>query len=87
MTSWCAFAGADEHQASNQELQELAREEGRSIEESLQAVVSAFLERRKYLEAIDVGLADARAGCVLDGDRADAWLASWGTDHEPDPPT
>lgn len=72
--------------ASNDELQELAKSEGRSIEELLQAAVSAFLARRKYLAAIDEGLADAKAGRVIDGDRVDAWLASWGTENELDPP-
>jgi predicted transcriptional regulator len=73
--------------ASNQALQELAQREGRSVDELLQTAVSAFLERRKYLAAIDEGLADAKAGRVIDGDRVDAWLESWGTDNELDPPT
>jgi predicted transcriptional regulator len=37
-------------------------------------------------QAVLHGLADVKAEHVVDGDKVDAWLASWGTDHESDEP-
>jgi prevent-host-death family protein len=42
--------------------------------------------RQHELEAIAVGLADARAGRFVDHRKVKAWLGSWGTDSELDPP-
>jgi len=36
--------------------------------------------------AIEEGLADVRAGHVVDGDDVLRWLESWGTDQELPPP-
>jgi putative addiction module CopG family antidote len=37
---------------------------------------------RDTLEALE----DVKAGRLIDGERVDAWLASWGTEHELEPP-
>jgi predicted transcriptional regulator len=36
--------------------------------------------------ALEEGLADVRAGRVVDGDQVMRWLESWGTEHELPPP-
>ncbi len=69
------------------ELEELAKSEGRSASDIARDALRAYVERQRYLAAIDRGRADVAAGRVVDGDRVDAWLASWGTDNELDPPT
>jgi len=50
---------------------------------------AAFEEIRaqqRDLEAIAFGLADARAGRLVDHRKVKAWLQSWGTDDELEPP-
>lgn len=69
------------------ELEALARESGKPASELAAEAVRALIARRQYLKAIDEGLDDAKAGRLVDGDRVDAWLESWGTDNELDPPT
>ncbi len=36
--------------------------------------------------AVEEGLADAKAGRLVDGESVMRWLESWGTDHELPPP-
>jgi predicted transcriptional regulator len=36
--------------------------------------------------AVEEGLADLRAGRVMEGDQVMRWLESWGTEHELPPP-
>jgi predicted transcriptional regulator len=36
--------------------------------------------------AVEEGLADAKAGRLVDGESVMSWLASWGTDNELPPP-
>jgi predicted transcriptional regulator len=36
--------------------------------------------------AVEEGLADVRAGRVMDGEPVLRWLESWGTEHELPPP-
>jgi predicted transcriptional regulator len=36
--------------------------------------------------AVEEGLADIRAGRVVDGDQVMRWLEGWGTEHELPPP-
>jgi predicted transcriptional regulator len=69
------------------ELQALADREGKKPADLVRQLLTAYAERQRYLAAIDEGIAAANAGQVIDGDRVDAWLASWGTDNELDPPT
>ena len=50
---------------------------------------TAFEEIRAQqqdLEAIALGLADAKLGHLVDHDKVRAWLRSWGTDDELEPP-
>ena len=42
--------------------------------------------RQQDLEAIAQGLADARAGRFVDDRKVKAWLRSWGTEDELEPP-
>ena len=35
---------------------------------------------------VERGLADIKAGRVVDGDAMERWLGSWGTDDELEPP-
>ena len=42
--------------------------------------------RQQDLEAIAQGLADARAGRFIDHRKVKAWLQSWGTEDELEPP-
>lgn len=43
-------------------------------------------ERQQDLEAVAAGLSDALAGRVVDHSKVAEWLATWGTDHEGEPP-
>ena len=43
-------------------------------------------EQQRYLEAVALGLSDAVAGRTVDHSKVASWLASWGTDHETEPP-
>lgn len=43
-------------------------------------------EEHRYLEAVAAGLADAVAGRVVDHAKVAAWLATWGTGKETEPP-
>jgi len=50
------------------------------------AAYDRLQERQQYLEAVAAGLSDAVAGRVVDHAKVAEWLATWGTDHEGDPP-
>ena len=43
-------------------------------------------EEHRYLEAVALGLADAVSGKVVDHRKVIAWLATWGTGKETEPP-
>ncbi len=43
-------------------------------------------EERRYLEAVALGLSDAVAGRTVDHKKVADWLATWGTEHEAEPP-
>ena len=43
-------------------------------------------ERQRVLEMVAEGIADAEAGRVCDDKQTRAWLKSWGTDTETEPP-
>ena len=43
-------------------------------------------DRQRVLEMVAEGIADANAGRVFDNKQARAWLKSWGTDAELEPP-
>ena len=39
-------------------------------------------DRKEYLEAVDEGLADAKAGRTVSYEKIRRWLLSWGSDKE-----
>jgi antitoxin YefM len=43
-------------------------------------------DERQYLETVAAGLSDAVAGRTVEHSKVAAWLATWGTDHESEPP-
>jgi len=43
-------------------------------------------DRKEYLEAVDEGLADAKAGRTVSYKKIRRWLLSWGSDKELPPP-
>mgnify|MGYP001403947548 CR=1 FL=1 len=59
------------------ELQTLAEREGKKPTELVRDLVRAYLERQRYLAAIDEGIRAADAGDLIDGDVLDAELAKW----------
>ena len=46
----------------------------------------AMRERQRFLEAVAVGVADADAGRVVGHEDVEAWIDTWGTEHEGEPP-
>ena len=50
------------------------------------ALFEEMRERNRFLEAIAKGLSDAESGRVVDNAEVKAWLKSWGTANEMDPP-
>jgi predicted transcriptional regulator len=60
----------------------------RSTAKLAQMAITEFLERLEWKRrAIDEGMADVRAGRLIDGDAVHDWLASLGTDNELPEPT
>ena len=64
-------------------LEREAKESGRSIVDVMSAIVR---EREEHIRAVDEGRADVAAGRVVDNASMKAWLSTWGTDDEQDPP-
>lgn len=50
------------------------------------AAFEELRDRHRLLESVALGMADANAGRVVDDRRVRAWLESWGSDAELDPP-
>ncbi len=51
------------------------------------AAIARYVQSQEAkIEAIREGLADIRSGRVASDEDVDAWLSSWGTDHEVPPP-
>lgn len=50
------------------------------------AAFEGIRAQQQDLEAIALGLADAKAGRFVDHGKVKAWLRSWGTDEEVEPP-
>ena len=50
------------------------------------AAFEEFRERQRVLEAVVEGVADAEAGQVYEHKQVRAWLKTWGTDAEREPP-
>ncbi len=69
---------------ANAALEAEAKATGTSVDEALNGLLRRYNERRRL---VDEGLADAAAGRTVDNDAMKAWLESWGSDDEKDPPT
>jgi RHH-type transcriptional regulator, rel operon repressor / antitoxin RelB len=68
-------------------LQKLARATARSRSFLAAEAIRAFVDRNEWqIEAIKQGIADADAGRVVDHERVEAWLESWGSPDESEPP-
>ncbi len=59
------------------ELLQLAEREGKAPADLVRQLLAAYAERQRYLAAIDEGLADIKAGRVVDGEEVDALLDDW----------
>ncbi|MDP2342235.1 MAG: hypothetical protein Q8O67_14860 [Deltaproteobacteria bacterium] len=46
----------------------------------------AAVEEQRFRDVVERGLADVRAGRVVDGDAMEHWLSTWGDDDEAEPP-
>lgn len=60
-----------------QELEALAKESGKSLDELAADSLRSVLKRQQYLRAIDEGLEDVKAGRVASADDVDAFLDDW----------
>lgn len=64
-------------------LEKLAEQTKRSKSFLAAEAVNDFVDRESSdVDRILAGIADARAGRVVDGDAVKAWLQSWGTKKE-----
>ncbi|MDK9721202.1 MAG: CopG family ribbon-helix-helix protein [Rhodospirillales bacterium] len=72
---------------TNEKLERIAKATERSKSKLLAGAIDAYIEsERQFLEGIERGLADMRAGRVIDNDEMTRWLDSWGSDKELPPP-
>jgi predicted transcriptional regulator len=68
-------------------LDKLARSTARSRSVLAANAISDYVHSQEWqLQRIREGIADAKAGRVIPHEKVDAWLKSWGTDHELPPP-
>ena len=78
---------SDELQAQLEETAErLRRSKGWVISEALTEFIAKEERALARLERSRKALNQLEAGQVIDGDEVMAWLASWGTDKESNPP-
>lgn len=64
----------------------MRRAKGWVINEAVREYVEREERRQQMLRETQEGLDDIDAGRVVDGEAVMAWLESWGTDHELEPP-
>ena len=74
----------------NNSLKALAEKKQRSkswiINEAVaEYVVKCQIEEQKWLDTLQ-GLESIKKGDVIDGDEVFAWMRSWGTENEVEPP-
>lgn len=74
----------------NDSLKKLAEQKQRSkswiINEAVaEYIVNDRIESKKWLDTLE-GLESIRKGDVIDGEEVFAWMRSWGTDNELEPP-
>jgi predicted transcriptional regulator len=69
------------------ELEELARNEERSVSQVAVRAIRAYVEMRKEKEkAIDKALEMADEGKFVSSEAVHEWMQTWGTDEELPPP-
>ena len=72
---------------TNAKLERIAKATERSKSKLLAGAIDAYIEsERQFLDGIERGLADLKAGRVIDNDEMMRWLDSWGSDNELPPP-
>ncbi|MBF0354486.1 MAG: ribbon-helix-helix protein, CopG family [Alphaproteobacteria bacterium] len=72
---------------TNAKLERIAKATERSKSKLLAGAIDAYIEsERQFLEGMERGLADMKAGRVIDNDEMMLWLDSWGGDKELPPP-
>ncbi|MBF0168749.1 MAG: CopG family ribbon-helix-helix protein [Alphaproteobacteria bacterium] len=72
---------------TNAKLEQIAKATARSKSKLLAGAIDDYIEsERQFLEGIERGLADVKAGRVIDNDEMMRWLDSWGSDNELPPP-
>lgn len=74
----------------NDSLKEIAKKQQRSKSWIINEAVAEYIikdqvESQKWLDTLE-GLDDIKNGRVVDGKEVFAWMRSWGTDNELDPP-
>lgn len=62
------------------------REQNGIINEAIKEYIEREEHRQKILNETWEGLADIQAGHIIDGEDVFAWLESWGTETELEPP-
>jgi predicted transcriptional regulator len=68
-------------------LEHLAKSMDRKRSWLLEQALDAYLaEQARQIADIQAGLADIEAGRTIGHEKVVAWLNSWGTDNELDPP-
>ena len=69
-------------------LDKIAKSTKRSKSFLTMSAIESFVALNEWqIQAISEGIADADAGRVVEHSEVDAWLASWGTDNETEPPS
>lgn len=72
---------------TNAKLERIAKATDRSKSKLLASAIDAYIEsERQFLEGMERGLADMKAGRVIGNDEMMRWLDSWGSDQELPPP-
>ena len=64
----------------------LRRSKGWIIKDAVREYLERENQRARRLEGTQQALAELEAGELIDGDKVLAWLDSWGTDPEREPP-
>ncbi|MBI1946837.1 MAG: ribbon-helix-helix protein, CopG family [Deltaproteobacteria bacterium] len=68
------------------ELEALAKDLGKSVDKLAGELLKGTLSDKKTEAKIARARADVAAGRVVDNDKMVAWLRSWGTKDETEPP-
>lgn len=70
-----------------QRLERLSKATKRSKSFLTMNAIESFVDLNEWqVKAINEGIKSADAGRVVEHDKVDAWLATWGTDKETEPP-